>query len=59
MLGMASVLLLTLVTAALILVALPESLETLATPAFGAPWMTSLPAGLTGETGAAATPCAK
>ena len=41
MVGLASVLFITVVTAGSILVTLPEALEKVATPAFGAPWITA------------------
>lgn len=41
MLTLAAVLVLTLASAASILVTLPEALEAVATPAFGAPWITA------------------
>ena len=41
MLGLATVLFATVTAAASILITLPEALEALAIPAFGAPWITS------------------
>ena len=43
MLALAVVLLVMIFAAASILIALPEALETAATPAFGAPWITAGP----------------
>ena len=41
MLGLAAVFLVTLTAAASILITLPEALEAVSAPAFGAPWITS------------------
>ena len=43
MLGLGTVLFLTVTSAASILITLPEALESVASPAFGAPWITAAP----------------